>query len=446
MKFIEPWIVNYLLNSIWQVLLVFGAAWLAARPAGPRMEHRIWICALFVETILPALHINLAGLWRHALALIAWSWGGGAGTGYARITIGPGVVAGTGLLRLPAPLLAIIVAAYACVLLYFTARLAVGLWKTDRMLHGAQPLAVTGDLAKKFERYSGLAETSFLTPGVVSVAISPDISGPVTTGIFRRLLLLPAGFLDRVSDTDLDAVLAHEFAHMQRRDFAKNLLYGLISLPVAYHPALWLTSARLAETREMVCDEAAAEVVAGRETYAQALLRLASMLTEPAPTRTLHAIGIFDANIFERRVMNLTQKRIEISGPKRIVIAVACVLVALATCASALALRMEVSGAQAQNEHPQKLHVKADDLKILTHVNPVYPATAKSARIEGSVILDVLIGKEGVPEHISVEKGPHELQQSALDAVRQWRWQPYLLNGDPIDVETTVTVTFTLKG
>lgn len=144
--------------------------------------------------------------------------------------------------------------------------------------------------------------------------------------------------------------------------------------------------------------------------------------------------------------MNLTQKRIEISGPKRIVIAVACVLVALATCASALALRMEVSGAQAQNERPQKLHVKADDLKILTHVNPVYPATAKSARIEGSVILDVLIGKEGVPEHISVEKGPHELQQSALDAVRQWRWQPYLLNGDPIDVETTVTVTFTLKG
>jgi hypothetical protein len=105
MKFIEPWIVNYLLNSIWQVLLVFGAAWLAARlarPADPRMEHRIWICALFVETILPALHINLAGLWRHALALIAWSWGGGAGTGYARITIGPGVVAGTGLLRLPA--------------------------------------------------------------------------------------------------------------------------------------------------------------------------------------------------------------------------------------------------------------------------------------------------------------------------------------------------------
>jgi TonB family protein len=203
---------------------------------------------------------------------------------------------------------------------------------------------------------------------------------------------------------------------------------------------LWLTAARLAETREMVCDEAAA--IAGRESYARALLRLASMLSDPAPTRTLHAIGIFDANIFERRVMNLTLRRIETPRARRIAIMAACAVIALTTCVSALALRMEVT---AQSEHPAKIHVKADDLKILTQVTPVYPEEAKRARIEGSVLLDVIISKEGVPENIRIEEGSRELQQSALDAVRQWRWQPYLLNGEPIEVETTVTVVYTLE-
>ena len=76
--------------------------------------------------------------------------------------------------------------------------------------------------------------------------------------------------------------------------------------------------------------------------YARSLLRLATMLAKGTPARTLHAIGIFDANIFERRVMNLTEKRVEIRGTRRFAMAAACVVVGLATRASALALRMEV--------------------------------------------------------------------------------------------------------
>jgi len=71
-------------------------------------------------------------------------------------------------------------------------------------------------------------------------------------------------------------------------------------------PLLWLTRARLAETREMVCDDLAAEAVGGREGYARSLLRLARMLSDRKAPRILHAIGILDANIFERRVMYLT--------------------------------------------------------------------------------------------------------------------------------------------
>jgi TonB family protein len=221
------------------------------------------------------------------------------------------------------------------------------------------------------------------------------------------------------------------------------VLYGVFSLPAAYHPALWFTNARLSETREMVCDEMAAAVVTGQESYARSLLRLASMLSDRMPANTLPAIGIFDANSFERRVMNLTRKRSEIPALRRFGIAAACVLIAITACASALALRMDVNAPGAQ-QNPKLIHVKSDSLKPVSQGRPVYPEEAKAAKISGSVVLHVIIDKQGAPAEMKVVRGPRELQKSALDAVKQWRWQPYLLNGEPIEVETDITVVYSL--
>jgi TonB family protein len=232
---------------------------------------------------------------------------------------------------------------------------------------------------------------------------------------------------------------------MQRRDYAKNILYELLSLPIAFHPALWLTRARLAETREMLCDELAAQAVHGRERYAQSLLRLAASIANETPAPTLHAIGIFDANIFERRVMHLTLKPIHLKASRRYAIAVGSLVIACATCASALAFHVAISPAAFQPENPKSIHVKADVMKIVSQVPPVYPQEAKEAKIQGTIVLAAVIGKEGNPEKLSVVSGPKELQTSALDAVRQWKWQPYLLNGEPIEVETTINVVYSLE-
>jgi TonB family protein len=61
------------------------------------------------------------------------------------------------------------------------------------------------------------------------------------------------------------------------------------------------------------------------------------------------------------------------------------------------------------------------------------------------VVLDAVIGKTGHVESLKVASGPNELQSSALDAVRQWTYKPFLLNGDPIDVATTISVVYTLE-
>lgn len=76
---------------------------------------------------------------------------------------------------------------------------------------------------------------------------------------------------------------------------------------------------------------------------------------------------------------------------------------------------------------------------------PVYPAIAKATGTQGRVVLQATISKNGTIENLRVVSGPTLLQQAALDAVRSWRYRPYLLNGQPVDVETTVNVDFKLQ-
>jgi TonB family protein len=81
---------------------------------------------------------------------------------------------------------------------------------------------------------------------------------------------------------------------------------------------------------------------------------------------------------------------------------------------------------------------------ILTKVDPIYPPLARRARIQGTVILRVVINKSGDVENMQLFSGHPMLAQAALDAVKQWKYKPYLLNGAPVEVETTVMVNFTL--
>jgi protein TonB len=81
---------------------------------------------------------------------------------------------------------------------------------------------------------------------------------------------------------------------------------------------------------------------------------------------------------------------------------------------------------------------------VLYKVVPVYPPIAKAAGVEGTVALEAIISKQGTIENLRVVSGPAMLQQSALNAVSAWRYRPFLLNGEPVAVETTVNVIFSL--
>ena len=97
---------------------------------------------------------------------------------------------------------------------------------------------------------------------------------------------------------------------------------------------------------------------------------------------------------------------------------------------------------------PQRVPVSSGVIcgLLVRKVQPTYPPLAKQARISGSVILQAVIGKDGSIQNLKAVSGHPMLIQSAIDAVRQWKYKPYILNGEPVEVDTQVTVNFTLAG
>jgi protein TonB len=97
---------------------------------------------------------------------------------------------------------------------------------------------------------------------------------------------------------------------------------------------------------------------------------------------------------------------------------------------------------------PQRVRVSQGvTAGLLVHkVTPQYPPLAKQARIQGSVVLHAVIGKDGKVQNLQLVSGHPMLTQSAIQAVKQWQYKPYYLNGQPVEVDTNITVNFSLAG
>ena len=96
---------------------------------------------------------------------------------------------------------------------------------------------------------------------------------------------------------------------------------------------------------------------------------------------------------------------------------------------------------------PKRIRVPARiaEANLVYDVAPEYPPEAGRARIEGTVVLLAVIGKDGTVEDVRVKSGLSLLAQAAIEAVKQWRYRPYLLNGEPVEVDSQITINFTLS-
>jgi protein TonB len=106
------------------------------------------------------------------------------------------------------------------------------------------------------------------------------------------------------------------------------------------------------------------------------------------------------------------------------------------------------SGPKVKVESPRIVTISSGVAQgmLLQKSSPVYPPIAKTARVSGTVVLQATISKTGLIENLRVLSGPPMLQKAAVDAVRGWRYKPYMLDSQPVEVDTTVSVVFSLGG
>ena len=151
--------------------------------------------------------------------------------------------------------------------------------------------------------------------------------------------------------------------------------------------------------------------------------------------------------------MHLTNNPSHIAGTRRLAAIAAAAAFPLAACGSAYALAMHVNatesgsfGISASTSTPTvQVTAREMEANVISKQVPKYPADAKRAGIQGKVVLGAVINEKGEVERLKVVSGPKQLRQSALDAVQQWKYKPYLVNGKPVAVRTTINVTYTLQ-
>ena len=114
----------------------------------------------------------------------------------------------------------------------------------------------------------------------VPVLSTNELLEPGIFGVFRPVLLLPRGVLDRLSQAQLEAVLAHELCHVRRRDNLTFALHMVVEALYWFHPAVWWIGAQLIEERECACDEAVVQAGGIAETYAEGILRVCKLCVE----------------------------------------------------------------------------------------------------------------------------------------------------------------------
>jgi TonB family protein len=441
---IDGWAIHYLVHSALTLAALGAAAWVGdrlLRRVGPEAQHRMWVAALLVGVLLPLVPAG----WMPRV--------GDAATGAANgsVTVTYHVIAATAERWTALPLLREVLGwGYLLSVLFWLMRLLWRCGRTWAMVRRSVPMMLDTGAEQLLEHASRRAGVA-----LPRVRCSAGVWGPVVLG-WRPLLLVPEGFFE-VPEEDIVAALAHEYAHIARRDFAKNLAYEIAASTVAYHPATWLMRRRIAETREMVCDEMAAGPRENRADYAASLLRLAQLMATPA-VGTSHAIGVFDGDMLEERIMRLAMDVPKVGRMRKAATAaaVACVLVGGAVSAAALSFDvMPRNGAGAYGlsegwdagvQKKEKIYKVGNGVTapVLVHaVDAEFSKKAKDAKYQGVSVVSCIVDTNGMPQHVhTVRKLGIGLDEKAIEAVRQYRFKPSILNGQPVAVAITIEVNF----
>ena len=349
MSDISQGVTLFLLNGIWQItaiaLLALGSARLLRRlPA--RFAHRMWVLAMAACLVIPLATVliqqgaarDIDGNYKQASPLVEPL--NSTPTGFTRP-----FRALSHSISVPPVLSQALLGAFSVLLLYTTTRLLWMLGRTNSIRRHAYerevPARVAAVAARCLHAFALRA---------VPILCSADVPVPATIGFRRPVLLLPETFFtNEFSEDDLLSALSHEFAHIRRSDFILNLFSEFVHVAVCFHPFTAFIKSRIAHTRELACDEMAAGMLSSGSRYASSLLHIAQSVCSAGQSHSTYALGLFDSDTLEERIVNILNKTNENRTGRRSLRLLAVFLVGMAALGiSAFSLKLSADNAGLQ--------------------------------------------------------------------------------------------------
>ncbi|MGE0462144.1 MAG: TonB family protein [Vicinamibacterales bacterium] len=277
------------------------------------------------------------------------------------------------------------------------------------------------------------------------IRVSDVVPGPVTVGLWRPVVLLPRAFLSLPLPTRR-AVLGHELLHARRRDPLRVLIEELWRACLWFHPAAHVLVSRVELAREMWLDRQTIALTGDKVAYAQALLAFGSATPGPAVPafiRRSHAA---------RRIAGLEREVETMSKQHRLVVVSIAVTIVAGATASAARLapmpgRASVLSTSA-GQAPLSFDEAAQKPRVLHEVKPEYTKEALDAKIQGQVVLRVVVEADGSVGRVSVVESlddTHGLDRAAAEAASLWRFEPGRKDGKPVPVSVELEFVFTLR-
>lgn len=265
---------------------------------------------------------------------------------------------------------------------------------------------------------------------------------PGVFGIVHPRLVWPAGLTDRLSDAELDAIMAHEVCHVERRDNLAALLQVIVETVFWFHPMVWWIGARLVDERERACDEEVLEMGTDNRSYAEGIVKVCGFCLR-APAAFVAGVGGARLN---DRVEGILTWRMSSTRGWTYLVPVALVLLTAGVPVAAGAVA-HGRGPQ-QKEQAEKPGDGVTVPRIIREVKPQYTIEAKRAKIQGSVWLQAVVLKDGSVGDVTVTKSldtVYGLDDEAVKAMKQWLFSPGTKDEKPVAVQIEVEMTFTLK-
>src|SRR5579871_811384 len=399
-----------LLHFVWQGLAVTILLWLALflmRRQPAAMRYAASCAALGLLVVLPAITTWL--LYQRPVAAHAPA---------------PSHLGGVSLL-VPLPsslsiswlLLAQTwaVPVWASCVLVFSLRMAWGCTQIAGMRrHGNAPDATLRSAFDCLARRMGLTRP-------IGLLLSDRADSPSVTGWLRPVVLVPIAAAAGLTPDQLEAVLAHELAHIQRHDYLVNLLQMAAETLLFYHPAVWWISDRIRHERELCCDDLAVRTTGGALCYARAL----TVLEKMRAARPALALGSTDGPLFYR-IRRLVAGGGEY-GPSRLsgVVALTLGLACVVLCVNWAHAQERKQDSRVDTYFtPQSdgVTVNTSGAMLLHRPNLEYPAELRSKGISGTVALEVTVDNAGQVVDAHVLSGPTELRKTALASVLNWHF------------------------